>query len=95
MIDTSKILAAVAEEKTESASLRALVAAQSKVIVDTAAQLKAALADPRMAGADTAALVQVQADLDQAAADLSTDNAATKDAIAANATPAAAPAPGA
>lgn len=85
MIDTSKILAAVAEEKTETASLRALVAAQNKVIADTAAQLKAA-------GVDAAALAHVQADLDQAANDLSTDNAATKDALAANAPPAADPA---
>jgi septal ring factor EnvC (AmiA/AmiB activator) len=85
MIDTSKILAAVAEERSENASLRKLAAEQNKILADTAAQLKAA-------GVDAAALAQVQADLDQAAAELSTDNAATKDAIAANATPAAAPA---
>lgn len=87
MIDTKAILAAVAEERTENASLRALVVAQNKVISDTASQLKDALA-----ANDPAALAQVQTDLDQAAADLSTDNAATKDAIAANTPPAAAPA---
>lgn len=84
MIDTSKILAAVAAERTESASLRALVNSQSEAMKDLGAQLQAAIA-----ANDPAALAKVQADLDQAATDLSADNDATAQAIAANTTPAA------
>lgn len=84
MIDTSKILAAVAAERTELASWEALAAAQTKVISDQAAALKTAIA-----ASDPAALAQVQADLDKAATDLSSDNAAAAAAITAN-TPAAA-----
>lgn len=79
MIDTSKLLAAVADEKTESASLRALVAANSATMKDLSDKLAAAIA-----ANDPAAMAQVQVDLDQAAADLSADNQAAKDAIAAN-----------
>lgn len=86
MIDTSKLLAAVADEKTESASLRALVAANSATMKDLSDKLAAAIA-----ANDPAAVAQVQADLDQAAADLSADNQAAKDAIAANTPPAPTP----
>lgn len=84
MIDTTRILAAVAKERTENASLRALVDAQTKIMTDTAAALKAAMD----AGNDPAAIAKVQADLDQAATDLETDNDATDAAVKAN-TPAA------
>lgn len=83
MIDTSKILAAVAAERTELASWEALAAAQTKVIGDQATALAAAIA-----ASDPAAIAQVQADLDKAATDLSADNAAAATAISAN-TPAA------
>src|ERR1700704_359874 len=86
MIDTSKILAEVAREKTESASLRTLVSGMAASMTDLSAQLKAAIAS-----GDPAALAQVQADLDKATTDLSTDNDATAAAITAN-TPAAPPA---
>lgn len=83
MIDTTRILASVAKERTENASLRALIDAQNKILADNAAALKAAIA-----ANDPAALAKVQADLDQAATDLDTDNDATDAAIKAN-TPAA------
>ncbi len=83
MIDTSKILAAVAAERTELASWETLAAQLTKVIADQATALAAAIA-----ASDPAAIAKVQADLDQAATDLSTDNAAAAAAITAN-TPAA------
>lgn len=76
MIDTSKILAAVAQERTELASWKALSAAKDKVISDQAAALSAAIA-----ANDPAAVAKVQADLDQAATDLSNDNADAAQAI--------------
>lgn len=82
-IDTAGILAAVAKEVTENASLRVLVAAQSAAVAQAAADLKAALA-----ANDPAALAAVQADLDKAAADLSANDADTAAALAANTTPA-------
>lgn len=92
MIDTTKLLAAVAEERTESASLRALVAANTAALTDISAKLKTATDALAAAGADTAQLAQVQADIDQATADLSADSASSKDAVAAN-TPPTEPAP--
>lgn len=86
MIDTSKILAAVAAERTELASWKTLSDQLTKVIADQATALASAIAN-----SDPAAIAKVQADLDQAATDLSTDNAAAAAAITAN-TP---PAPGA
>ena len=86
MIDTTRILAAVARERTEAASLRALNDAKDKIIADTAAALKAAMD----AGSDPGALAKVQADLDKAATDLDTDSDAADAAIKANAPPAAA-----
>lgn len=83
MIDTSKILAEVARERTELASWKTMNAAKDKVIADQAAALAAAIA-----ANDPAAIAKVQADLDQAANDLSADNAEAEAAIAAN-TPAA------
>lgn len=87
MIDTTKILAAVARERTENASLRALLDAKDKIITDSAAALKAAID----AGGDPVALAKIQADLDQAATDLDTDSDATEAAINANTPPPAAP----
>lgn len=89
MIDTSKLLEAVAEERTEGASLRALVAANTAAMTDISAKLKAATDALAAAGADTAQLAQVQADIDQATTDLAADSAASKDAVAANTPPAA------
>lgn len=86
MLDTSRLLAAVAEEKTETASLRALAVAQTQAMKDLSAQLAAAIA-----ANDPAAIAQVQADMDTATNDLSIDSQATKDAVTAN-TPAAPPA---
>jgi ABC-type transporter Mla subunit MlaD len=83
MIDTSKMLAAVAAERTELASWKELSAQQTKAIVDAAQALKDATA-----AQDPAALAAVQADLDKAATDLSADNADAATAIAANITPA-------
>jgi hypothetical protein len=82
-IDTSALLAAVAQERTELASWKALAAAQTKALQDAAAALAAA-----NAAGDPAAQAAVQADLDKAASDLSSDNADAASAIAAN-TPAA------
>lgn len=79
MIDTSKILAAVAEERTELAGWKTLAAAQTQALKDAAAALAAA-----NAANDPAAQAQVQADLDKAAGDLSADNAEAKAAITAN-----------
>jgi hypothetical protein len=83
MIDTSKILAAVADEKTKVDSLIALSAGQSATMKDLAAKLAAAIA-----ANDPAATAQVQADLDKAATDLSTETAAVSAAIDANTPPA-------
>lgn len=82
MIDTSKILAAVAAERTELASWQGLATQLTGVIATQAAALAAAIA-----ASDPAAIAQVQADLDKAASDLSTDNAAAAAAIAANTPP--------
>ena len=82
MIDTTKLLAEVARERTDSASLRALVTANSTAIADLSAQLAAAIA-----AGDPAVLAQVQADLDKVASDLSLDNDAAEAAIAANVPP--------
>lgn len=79
MIDTTRILAEVARARTELASYKALSDAQTQVISDQAAALKAAIA-----ANDPAAIAQVQADLDKAAVDLSADNDAAAQAIAAN-----------
>jgi hypothetical protein len=87
MVDTSKIIAAVAAEKSKVDSLIALANGQSASMKDLAAQLAAAIA-----ANDPAALAQVQSDLDKAADDLGTETAAVSAAIDAN-TPAAPPAP--
>lgn len=79
MIDTTRILAEVARARTELASYKVLSDAQTQVISDQAAALKAAIA-----ANDPAAIAQVQADLDKAAVDLSADNDAAAQAIAAN-----------
>jgi hypothetical protein len=79
MIDTSKIVAAVAAEKTKVDSLIALSNGQSATMKDLGTQLAAAIA-----ANDPAALAQVQADLDKAADDLSTETAAVGAAIDAN-----------
>lgn len=76
MIDTSKIVAAVAAEKTKVDSLIALAKGQSAAMKDLAAQLAAAIA-----ANDPAAMAQVQADLDKAADDLGTETAAVDAAI--------------
>ena len=83
MIDTSKILVAVAAERTELKSWEALSSAQTAATTKAAADLAAAIAN-----SDPAAIAQVQADLDKAATDLSADNAEAAAAIAAG-TPAA------
>lgn len=82
-IDTSKILAAVAAERTELKSWETLAAQLTAAITKLAADLAAAIA-----ANDPAAIAQVQADLDKAATDLSADNAEAAAAITAN-TPAA------
>ena len=82
-LDTSKLLAAVAEENTELKSWEALSAAQTEALKSLAASLAAAIA-----ANDPVALAQVQTDIDKAATDLSADNAEAADAIAKN-TPAA------
>lgn len=87
MIDTSKILAEVARERTELSGWKTLSAGKDKVIADTSAALKTATDALAAAGADTAALAQVQADLDKAATDLKNDNDEAAAAIAANAAP--------
>lgn len=87
MVDTSKILAAVAASKTKVDSLITLVNGQSDTMKELSAQLKAAIA-----ANDPAAMAQVQADLDKASADLDTESASVQTAIDAN-TPAPAPAP--
>lgn len=84
MIDTSRILAEVARERTELASWKALSAAKDKVIADQATALAAAIA-----ANDPAAIAKVQADLDQAANDLKNDNDEAEAAVAANVSPAA------
>lgn len=88
MIDTSKILAAVAAEKTKVDSLIALANGQTATMKDLSAQLAAAIASN-----DPAALAQVQADLDQAAADLSAETEAVSTAVDANTAPVAPVAP--
>lgn len=88
MVDTSKIIAAVAAEKSKVDSLIALANGQSASMKDLAAQLAAAIA-----ANDPIALAQVQTDLDKAADDLGTETAAVSAAIDANTPPAATPAP--
>ncbi len=83
MIDTSKILASVAAEKTKVDSLIALANGQSATMKDLSAQLAAAIA-----ANDPAALAKVQADLDQASTDLDAETAAVGAAIDANTPPA-------
>ena len=83
MIETTKILVAVAAERTELKSWEALCAAQTTTMATLAASLATAIAN-----SDPAAIAQVQADLDKAATDLSADNAEAAAAIAAG-TPAA------
>lgn len=84
MIDDTKILASVAAAKTQVDSLIALATQQNATMKDLSAQLAAAIA-----ANDPAAIAQVQADLDTAAAALDTETQAVKDAIAANTAPAA------
>lgn len=84
-IDTKGILKAVADERTELKSWETLATQLTAAITKLAADLAAAIA-----ANDPAAIAQVQADLDKAAADLSADNAEAAAAIAAN-TPAATP----
>lgn len=88
MIDTSKMLAAVAAERTELAGWKTLAASQTQALKDAAAALAAANASN-----DPAAQAQVQADLDKAASDLSADNADAVAAILANTPGAPQPAP--
>ena len=82
MIDTSRIIAAVAAEKTKVDSLITLANGQSATMKDLSAQLAAAIA-----ANDPAALAQVQADLDKASSDLDTETAAVTAAIDANTPP--------
>src|SRR5882672_2401186 len=88
MIDTSKIIAAVAAEKTKVDSLITLANGQSATMKDLSAQLAAAIA-----AGDPAALAQVQADLDKASSDLDTETAAVTAAIDANTPPGPTPTP--
>lgn len=83
MINTTSILKAVADERTELKSWEALSAAQTTAMTKLAADLATAIAN-----SDPVATAQVQADLEKAATDLSADNAEAQLAIAAN-TPAA------
>lgn len=85
-IDTSKILAEVTRERTELAGWKTLLAG----LVATNKQLSIDLA-AAIASGDPVALAKVQADLDQATADLSSDNDDAAAAIAANTPPAPAP----
>lgn len=89
-IDTSRILAEVARERTELASWKTLSAGKDKLIADALAQLKTATDALAASGADTAALAKVQADLDQGASDLKNDNDEAETAIKANVSPPAA-----
>lgn len=89
-IDTSRILAEVARERTELAGWKTLSAGKDKLIADALAALKVATDALAASGADTAALAKVQADLDQGAADLKNDNDEAETAIAANVSPPAA-----
>lgn len=91
MISTANILAEVARERTELAGWKTLSAGKDKVIADTSAALKVATDALAAAGVDTAALAQVQIDLDQAAANLKNDNDEAEAAIGANVSPPAAP----
>lgn len=91
MINTTAILAEVARERTELAGWKTLSAGKDKIIADTAAALKTATDALAAAGADIAALAQVQADLDKAAGDLKNDNDEAAAAIGANVAPADAP----
>ena len=88
MIDTSKLLAAVAREKTDNDSLRALVSANTAAMQQLSDELKAAIA-----AGDPAAMTAVQADLDKAATDLSLDSDKTEAALAASVPPAPATSP--
>lgn len=82
MLDTSKLLAAVAREKTDNDSLRALVEANTKAITQLSADLATAIANN-----DPVAMQKVQDDLDKAATDLSVDSDKTEAALAANVSP--------
>lgn len=84
MIDTSKILAEVARERTELAGWKTLSAGKDKILSDTSAALKVATDALAAAGVDTAALAKVQTDLDAATADLKNDNDEAETAIKAN-----------
>lgn len=86
MIDTSKLLAAVAKQTTDVASLRALADAQNQAMATLSQQLAAAIA-----ANDPAAIAQVQADLDKAVADLSTSDDGVVASLAANVQPSAGP----
>jgi hypothetical protein len=89
MINTANLLAAVARETSDNASLRALVVANTAVQTDISAKLKAATDELAAAGANIAALAQVQVDLDKATSTLSVDSDASEAALAANVAPAA------
>lgn len=83
-MDTSKLLAAVEREKTESASLRALVEAQTKAMVEVKEKLADAVSKLDSQGANTQELEKVQRDIDQAVNDLSADSDKAEAAIKAN-----------
>ena len=86
-IDTSKLLAEVARQKTDNDSLRALVQAQTTAM----AQISQKLADA-IEAEDPVALQAVQTDLDKATTDLSLDSDKTEAALNANVIPTTAPA---
>jgi Skp family chaperone for outer membrane proteins len=87
MINTQRILASVAKQKTETDSLRALVASVKTQLTTTKEELRAAIA-----AMDPAALAQAQKDIDDAAALLDTDDQQVADALAENVDPSAPPA---
>lgn len=82
MIDTSKLLAAVAREKTDNDSLRALVVANTTAMATLSKQLADAIA-----ANDPVAMQQVQTDLDKASSDLALDSDKTEAALAASVPP--------
>lgn len=83
MLDTSKALAAVRQENTDNASLRALLATIVTELQTTNAALAAAIA-----AGDPAAIAAAQTDLDTIATLANTDDAQTQAALAANVQPA-------
>lgn len=83
MLDTSKALAAVRQENTDNASLRALLAQIVQALTTTNAALAAAVA-----AGNPADIAQAQIDLDTIAQLASTDDAQTQAALAANVQPA-------